>query len=228
MEPLISLIHPSRGRPVKSFWNSRNWISKAGIPAEQIELIVSMDDDDPENAAYTREYSKADLSTTRGISNPNTCVVEAVNHAAAQSTGRILVYLSDDFECPQNWARDIVDLTKEKTLWMLKVDDCLQKFHAEVLTIPIMDRALYQELGYFFHPAYKSMWVDVDLYFTCKKMGVIIEAQQFKFPHFHYCNGKAQKDETYARSDRHMETGRAIYHERRAHNFPRQINFRNE
>jgi len=222
MEPIISLIHPSRGRPVKSFWNSKNWISKSGIPADNIELIVSMDDDDPEKEAYIREYAPSPTYNVKGISNPNTCVVEAVNRAAAISSGKILVYLSDDFQCPQNWARDIVGLTKDfQSKWILKVDDCLQKFYAEVLTIPIMDRALYQELGYFFHPAYKSMWVDVDLYFTCKNMRVIVEAPQFKFPHEHYCNGKARKDETYTRSDQHMETGRAIYNERKLQNFPR-------
>lgn len=222
MEPLISLIHPSRGRPVKSFWNSRNWISKAGIPPDNIELIVSLDEDDVNIQMYFHEYSSKVPTETNLIVNKNTCVVEAVNHAAAQSTGKILVYLSDDFQCPQNWARDIIDLTKDfQDKWILKVDDCLQKFHAEVLTIPIMDRALYQELGYFFHPAYKSMWVDVDLYFTCKKMGVIVEAPQFKFPHEHYCNGKAKKDDTYTRSDQHMETGRAIYNERKRQSFPR-------
>lgn len=222
MAALISLIHPSRGRAVKSFWNSRNWISKSGIPADQIELIVSIDDSDPSRGDYLREYSAADPFTTKVISSPNECVVEAVNHAAAASTGRILVYLSDDFQCPQKWARDIIELTKNfADKWMLKVDDCLQKFHAEVLTIPIMDRSLYKELGYFFHPAYKSMWVDVDLYFTCKKMNVIVEAPQFKFPHEHYCNGKTQKDETYARSDRHFETGRAIHNERKRLGYPR-------
>lgn len=216
---LISLIHPSRGRAQKSWETTREWIAKAGA---ETELIVSIDDDDQQRDTYLRQYSHADLFRTKIVSNPNDCVVQAVNNAAVEAHGDILVYLSDDFKCPQNWARDIINLTNDfHPKWMLKVDDCLQRFHAEVLTIPIMDRALYQELGYFFHPAYKSMWVDVDLYFTCKNMHVIVEAPQFKFPHEHYCNGKANKDETYARSDRHMETDRAIHNERKRLNYPR-------
>lgn len=85
----ISLIHPSRSRPIKSYDNAMDWMQKAEAPCE---LIVSIDDSDPERNAYINIYGG------KVLIGPNTSVVEATNKAAAKSTGGILVYLSDDFK----------------------------------------------------------------------------------------------------------------------------------
>lgn len=212
MDRLISLIHPSRQRAKKSWNTTRRWIESAGC---ETELIVSIDESDPERELYLTQYAG------QVIINPNTCVVEAANHAARKAKGDILVYLSDDFDCPNNWGTLIKSHTQGLDKWLLKVDDCLQRFEAEVLTIPIMSRSLYDNLGYFFHPDYKSMWVDVDLYFTCLNMRAIVKAPNLKFPHEHYCNGKAPRDETYNRSDQHFKTGKEIYNMRLQQNFPK-------
>lgn len=214
---MISLIHPSRGRAAKSWNTTREWIDRAGC---ETELIVSIDATDPQKEAYMIQYTGKDH--TKVLVNDNDCVVQAANHAAAASKGSVLVYLSDDFKCPVMWGKSILELTSEfQERWLLKVDDCLQRYEVDVLTIPIMDRALYQDLGYFFHPAYKSMFCDQDLFYTCKNMHVIVDAPQFKFPHEHYCNGKAKKDETYERSDLNWNSGKELYNKRKRQNFPR-------
>lgn len=216
---LISLLHPTRGRAQKSWNTTRQWIDRAGC---ETELIVSIDDNDPQRDQYLRQYSHADLFKTRIISNPNECVVEAANHAAKESRGSILVYLSDDFVCPQMWGKSILELTsKLQDKWLLKVDDGYQPFWKDVLTIPIMSRALYEDLGYLFHPSFRSMFCDQDLFWTCKNMGVIIDAPQFIFPHEHYCNKKAPIDDTYRRSDMNWNSGKELYNLRKQQNFPR-------
>lgn len=213
----ISLLHPSRSRAVKSWNTTREWIERAGC---DVELIVSVDATDTQKENYIAQY--AGIAGTTILINDNDCVVQAANHAAAASKGSILVYLSDDFRCPVLWGKSIIELTSEfEDRWLLKVDDCLQRFEADVLTIPIMSRALYQELGYFFHPAYRSMFVDQDLFYTCQNMHVIVDAPQFKFPHEHYCNGKAKKDQTYERSDLNWNSGKVLYQQRKRQNFPR-------
>jgi glycosyltransferase involved in cell wall biosynthesis len=211
---MISLIYPSRGRPSKSYRTFCSWHGKSSGDV-QIQTIVSVDQDDDLLSQYIERYPNI------AVYRKNTCVVQATNYAAAHSTGDILIYLSDDFDCPEGW-----DALIEKEFhgvtepMLLKVDDCLQKFHVPVLTIPIMNRALYEKLGYFWHPDYKSMFVDEDLYWTCKNNGWLKLAPHLKFPHNHVSIGKADNDETYRRSAANWDQGKATFARRKAAGFP--------
>ena len=72
------------------------------------------------------------------VEGVNSSVVEATNRAAKYAKGDILLYLSDDFKCPDNWGASIYQSVKDfGPVWLLKVDDCLQQFEVPVLTIPI-------------------------------------------------------------------------------------------
>lgn len=209
---VISLLHPSRGRPEKSYRNAMDWINKSGC---SVELIVSVDSSDKFCGSY------AELYGAKCWSFDNDSVVQATNRAAIKSTGDILVYLSDDFKCPDNWGTQILKEFEGATgPRLIKVDDCLQKFDVPVLTIPIMNRALYERLGYFWHPGYKSMFVDEDLYWTAKKLNALKLCPQLKFPHEHPSNGKAENDETYKRSAANWNQGKALFQERRKSGFP--------
>lgn len=214
----ISLIHPSRSRPDKSYNNSRNWWLKSG--GVDVEIIVSIDTSD---SGYYTKYFQFYNSARLGmiIQNDNKSVVEATNRAAKEAKGDILIYLSDDFDCPENWGPLVLkEFEGVEGPCLLKVDDCLQPFHAPVLTIPIMNRALYERLGYFWHPEYKSMFVDTDLFEVCKKNSWIKNAPHLKFPHNHVSVGKAQDDETYRRSAANWDQGKAVFARRKAQGFP--------
>jgi len=222
---MISLIHPSRGRPEKSSVNYARWIDLAS--SYKIELILSLDYDDPLINKYNQCYERLTRDDHENdypvhiLLNNNRSVVDATNMAADKSKGDILVYLSDDFDCPRKWNDLIIDRIGDTSKpVMLKVDDCLQNFNVGVLTIPIMTRALYQMLGYFYHPAYKSMHVDVDLFEVCNKLGVIKNAPDLKFPHNHVSNGKAQDDDTYRRSAANWDQGLQVINNRRKQGFP--------
>lgn len=206
----ISLIHPSRGRPEKAASTYAHWMDHAKCP-ELIEHILSLDFDDPRR----HEYKRQDKITI----DHNTCVVEATNQAAQISTGDILIYLSDDFKCPMDWDLEIRERININIAQLLKVHDGLQKFEADVLTIPIMTRQLYERLGYFFHPKYKSMWVDCDLYWVCKNNNWLTFAPDLLFQHEHYSNGMATKDATYQRSDANWNQGKEIYEKRKLEGF---------
>ena len=211
---IISLIHPSRGRAKKAFECYSNWMLKTSYEHE-IEHILSLDSDDP-------ELNKYYLCFNNIIVNDNTCVVEATNHAAKIAKGDILIYLSDDFFCPENWDTIIVDAIGDKINepCLLKVDDCLQKFHVDVVTIPIITKALYERLGYFWNPLYRSMFVDQDLFHTCKNNNWLVERPDLHFEHKHYSVGKAPKDTTYTRSDANWNQGKMVFSERKRINFP--------
>lgn len=212
---MISLIHPSRGRPQKAFNTAKKWIESAGV---EIEYILSIDSNDPSKIDYALIF---DGFNGKGITKENTSVVEATNKAATISKGDILLYLSDDFDCFPNWGKAIKkEFENEDRPLLIKVDDCIHHPSVPVLTIPIMNRKLYERLGYFWHPSYKSMFVDEDLYWTCYKLNAIKAAWHLKFEHQHCSVGKAQDDETYKRSSDNWDQGKAQFAQRKMIGFP--------
>lgn len=213
----ISLLHPSRGRPVKSFMNTSEWLLKSG--KVDVEVICAVDISDPTRGEYAKHYKQDRYEF------PSNDVVMATNFAAKQSTGDILVYLSDDFKCPENWGELILkEFENENRPLLLKVDDCLQHFATRIVTIPIMNRLLYNKLGYFWHPAYKSMFVDEDIFWTAMSIGAIKNCPHLKFPHHHYSNPddkiRAERDETYMRSEANWDQGKEVFRQRKAQKFP--------
>lgn len=217
---MISLLHPSRGRPEKASRTMDSWWKNSGN--DGLEHILSIDTDDQSRLDYAKWF---DNQWSQIIINQNLSVVEATNKAAAKAEGDILVYLSDDFKCFIDWGLAIIKEFEGVTgPMLLKVDDCLQPFNVAVLTIPIMNRALYETLGYFWHPEYKSMFVDEDLYWTAKKLGALKFAPHLKFPHIHPANPnpelRGQDDEIYRRSSANWDQGKEVFKRRRGAGFP--------
>ena len=133
----ITLLHPSRWRASQARETLDLWLARAQFP-EFIQHILSLDDDDDQ----INEYRKLFLDSEIHIgSNKN--VVQATNAARHLATGEIIIYLSDDFQCPDYWDRLIVQNYLKQghpDLWLVRVDDLLQKTTADVLTIPIMSK----------------------------------------------------------------------------------------
>ena len=217
----ISLIHPSRSRPDKSFKTVTDWCIRSGV---ETEVIISIDKSDPFRDQYYQRYETfniINLGTGLIIINDNTSVVEATNQAAKKATGKILVYLSDDFKCFNNWGKIILDeIGDTDASILLKVDDCLQPFHVPVLTVPIMTKQFYNKLGYFFHPDFKSMFCDEHLYWKAKQLGALKLAPHLKFEHCHVSVGKAQDDDTYRRSAKNWDQGKAMFAKHKRAGFP--------
>lgn len=207
---MISLIHPSRGRPQKARQVASEWIESAGV---EVEYIISLDTKDPLLNHYRKSFNRIMI-------NNNDSVVEATNRAATLCTGDILIYLSDDFKCFPDWGKVIEqEFKKYSGPALIKVDDCLQPFGVRVLTIPIMNRQCYEALGYFWHPGYKSMFVDEHLYWRTKKLGFLKFAPHIKFEHCHVSVGKAENDETYKRSAANWDQGKSLFQKHKAAGF---------
>lgn len=213
------LLHPSRGRAKKAFETYQYWLSKANGVKHTIDHILSIDIDDPDRNLYYELFKGV---STKIVCSENKNVVQATNIAAALSKGDILIYLSDDFKCPDLWDEKLADNFEVLDMnepALLKVNDCLQPFPVAVLTIPIMNFSLYQKLGYFWHPGYGSMFVDEDLYWTVKKYGWLHFAPELDFPHEHCSIGKAERDETYIRSEANWDQGKMFFSQRKLEGF---------
>lgn len=214
----ISLIHPSRGRARKAASTAGGWAVSAFLPKAEfsVEHILSVDQSDPELHIYKDLFMRPSNLLVR----ENSSVVEATNEAAKYATGDILIYLSDDFKCPDMWADLVIaEFKKYSGPTLIKVDDCLQHFNTKVLTIPMMNRELYDKLGYFWHPGYKSMFCDEHLYWRSEKLGALKFAPHLKFPHEHVSNGKAPDDDTYRRSAANWNQGKELFFKHKAAGF---------
>ena len=222
----ISLIHQSRGRPQLAHSNYRNWIDKSEAHNSEtsditIEHILSLDVDEPKYCEYVELFGVYHHMVQE---NPQDgYVVGATNAAAKYTTGDVLIYLSDDFDCPEKWDKLIMDKMNPGIPQILKVDDCLLPMGAAILTIPIMTREFYDKFGYFFYPEYKSMFCDEDLYNVARILDALVIAPDLKFPHRHPSNGKKEfrgkNDETYKRSYAMMKQGRVLHNNRRKANY---------
>jgi hypothetical protein len=186
----ISILHPSKGRPFQALKTTLAWIEKAS-GKYPIEYILSLDDDDTFTDQYFGMYEDTNV---RVIKTASRSCVGAINEAARVSSGDILIVVSDDFECPLDWDRIIVKNMDMSTPCALHVDDGITNY-SRILTIPIINRLLYDSLGYVYHPAFASMFADNHLYEIAERTAKIVKVNEL-FQHNHYTNRKRKKDAT--------------------------------
>jgi glycosyltransferase involved in cell wall biosynthesis len=199
----ISLIHATRGRCKQAVEARRRWFNKAKNP-DAIEHIFGLDSDDP-HGAFLNVHNHVATDGKGGC-------VAAWNAAAEKSCGEVLVQLSDDWDPPMHWDEILLnaigDTSESK---VLAISDGHRTDN--LLCMAILTRARYEQQGYMFHFDFFSVYSDN--YFTDKAYadGVIIEARDIIFEHLHPVFGKAEWDETYARSnsDTNYQNGKATY-----------------
>jgi glycosyltransferase involved in cell wall biosynthesis len=199
----ISIIHPSRGRPQRSAQTMSDWLTRAGM---EVELIVSVDDDDPEKQEYIRLHGGYTV-----ISNPNRSAVDAVNAGAKAATGDVFIVASDDFACPRNWALILEKHLKGKKDFVFKTFDGVQNY---IVTLPIMDRRYYERFGYIYYPGYLHMFCDCELSHVSDVLRKIIFRNDILFRHHHYSVTRSAKDEVSKRADSTWNDGKRLYLQR--------------
>lgn len=208
---MISLIHPSRSRPQKSFNTYLKWRIHGGY-----KFILSLDEDDPLLNEYKKLYVPLmQLHPIVIIVNKNRSAVDAINNGAKDFYGDWLIVVSDDTECPEYWPDEIYKATEGKTDWILKTQDGIQPW---IITMPIMDRAYYNRFGYIYHPDYLHMFADTELTCVADITGRRIKSNLL-FPHKHYSVTKEQPDEVNKKADATWAQGEKLFLERYKRNF---------
>lgn len=200
---VISIIHPSRSRVERSFNTIKKWIDRS---VGEIEIIVSLDENDPDLPQYVHKYSM--LRDTRLIVNANLSAIDAINKAAKESTGDILIVVSDDTDCCNRWDEVIKNAVGDSQDYLLRVNDGIQKY---ICTMPIMDRIYYNRFGYIYHPSYRHMFCDTFLTHVADVTKRIIWRDDILFQHLHYSIKKSEKDSISERADETVHSGKMIY-----------------
>lgn len=208
----FSLLHPSRSRPDKSLEATQDWMNTR--QSHEVELIVSVDESDPDKDRYYDIYHKK--PNTRVIIRNNRSAVDAINNAAKVSTGDILIVVSDDTGCIRNWDNIIAQAVFGKTDFILKTYDGVQKW---IITMPIIHRDYYNRFGYIYHPDYTHMFCDTELTHVADITKKVIWRNDIEIKHFHYSVTKQPRDHVYERNDSTFKHGQNIYLQRFKTNF---------
>ena len=222
---IISIIHPSRGRPNLAVKTAKDILLKSCYSEEVfVEYIFSLDFDDNKLKDYEtlidslqQEFNKINFKI--GYDN-NRNVVQAMNKGAIQSTGDVLICTSDDFEFPLKWGiivNEKIDITKPQALL---VSQGVAKYTTN-MALPIITRKMYESLGFIYYPEYTGMFADDDLTEACKVHGELINAPQLLFQHNHFLNGKSQIDDTYKRHNNKesWDLGKRVFEQRKLTGF---------
>ena len=216
----FSLIHPSRGRCQLAWKAFSEWMGKASTD-NQFEYLLCLDDNEPQMDCYKKQFEHTHIKL---ITSQNRSLIDAVNEGAKRSTGDILIVVSDDFGCPDEWDKKIekefIEANVYKEYAAIHINDTITTREQGVMTLPILSRSAYEQIGHIYNPIYFSMFCDNELYSVCKLNGWLIHSD-LVFEHRHFVNGKAQKDATYSRQNSHeaWKMGEKIYRQRKLHNF---------
>lgn len=199
---MISIIHPSRGRPEKSYNNINYWYKHYSGRPEDLEIIVSIDNSDPLYHEYKKYHSE------HVISNDNTSAVDAINNAAKIASGDIFIIVSDDTRSFPGWSREIYEAIKGRGIdWMLKTQDAIQDY---IITMPIMDRAYYNRTGYIYHPEFQHLFCDTYLTCVADITGRKITSN-LMFKHDHYSVNGTEPDDLHKRNDATWKQGQETF-----------------
>jgi glycosyltransferase involved in cell wall biosynthesis len=187
----FSLVHPSRGRAALAEATAREWAARRS-PAHTHEHILSVDTTDPAQHDYERVAARLGLRLT---ANPNRTMVEATNRGLALAEGDVIVVVSDDFSCPEGWDVALAGVIDGRPRAAVLVHD---GGSARIMTLPVLTCAYANELGFLYHPAYRSMYADDDLTEVARRDGVLIDARHIVFLHRHHSAGLSEADEVSA------------------------------
>lgn len=210
---MITIIHPSRGRPHKSYATISKWIARAGMP---IEVVVSLDIDDIELQKYVELYSGFGESGHTVMSSRNRSAIDAINNAMKEAKGDLFVVVSDDTDCPNKWAVRLAAYTKGLRDFVLKTDDGIQR---RIITMPIFDRVYYNRFGYVYNPEYGHLFVDAEYSDVAYKLKRVVTKMALKFPHNHYSRRREQPDAIHLKNEATYTQDKATYLRRKKINF---------
>lgn len=211
MTPKISIIHPSRSRPLMAWETVRKWMNNAH-DIDNIEYLLSIDESDPKLNNYSFQVYTHEIQILIGMNNS---AIEAINNAVTESKGNIFIVVSDDFDCPMHWDKLLLNALEGKEDFVVKTEDGGQPW---IITLPILDRIYYNRFGYVYHPGYVHLFADTEMSHVASMLGKTIDLP-IAFKHLHYTTGAMKKDAINERNDKTWNQGEALYLERLKRNF---------
>lgn len=206
----ISIIHPSRSRPELAWQTYCDWMSKSHAKYD-LQYILSLDKSDETYDEYLDPKRFGSVFLNRHMvvmREDNKSAIGAINNAAKEAKGDILIVVSDDFSCPERWDTELLKHIGDRTDFVAKTQDGLQNW---LITLPIMDREYYSRLGYIYNPEYNHLFCDTEMTVVGDLLGKTINIPML-FPHRHHTQpGGIAKDEVSKKNDATWAQGQAVF-----------------
>lgn len=197
MNPSISLLMPTRGRPALVERFMRNIVTNTAR-LDQVELILYVDEDD--TGSY---HLGSEEISVRRIIGPRT-TMGAYNSACCDAAqGDIIVLVNDDMVIKtRGWDVKLVDLDAgiADKIYLAYGNDLFKK--GNLCTFPILSRRVCELLVEPYPKEYRGAFIDYHLFDIFKRLqhagfDRIYYREDIVFEHLHYRTGKAPFDETY-------------------------------
>ena len=212
--------YATRGRPEWFKDTLSRWYSLLS-KKHDYQFVISIDaDDDSMNNTEIKDFlsTKDNLVLFTGNSKTK---IEAINADMSGLGFDILVVVSDDMIPIVAGYDDIIvqDMQRQfpTGFGALHYNDGKHgKDH--LITLSIMNKALYDHFGYIYYFEYRSTWCDNEFTDVTKMLNCYWYSPQVIVEHAWMENGS---DETYQKNSGDYHTDKAIYDRRKAQGFPK-------
>lgn len=190
---IFSVLHATR-RAEEAVNAMYCWMN-AAFNASAVEWIFAVDEDDQETIDKLHGFRLIKVKPGGGP-------VAAWNEAAKESSGKILIQMSDDWIPSSHWDASIVQRLGEKIHdeAVLRISDGHRT--DDLMCMAILTRKYYDRYAYVFYPEYFSMYSDNEFSLQAMRDDVVVDARDIVFEHFHpIFHPEKPMDEVYARSN---------------------------
>lgn len=215
----ITLGAASRNRPDRMSSVINNWIAKSSN-RERIEVVISIDEDDPTIDSYKSIIEKDTDSLGIDIKlliNKNTNTVQAVNRIKKVFTGDIIIILSDNSDCFPEWDNAVDGVySKMPGSYIIKTNKGVGK---DLITMPIFTKSYLDYKQWIYYPGYEHMFCDTELTCIAYMEDKVIDASELEFTHLHYTQGHSEKDYVDIKNQNTFYDGFNSFRKRMSKNF---------
>ena len=191
----ISIVCPSRGRPLRFRAMAKSAITNAAAPARVVVHLV-VDRDDPELARYAEPLPRQVVLTVN--EHPGKSAPALTNELAMESRGDIVFAGSDDilFRTP-GWDELLDGAFDQHPDGMLVAytNDGRDRGKCEHFAV---SRRWIQAVGCFMFPGFEHFCGDELVERIGREVDRALYLRELVTEHLHFKYGKAPKDETYA------------------------------
>lgn len=216
--PIFSLCYTSvRAATIPRVVN--DWSNKS--ETKSFEWIIAVDAPDQASQKAVTSITNTPVRLCVQQEAPWNCV-KGWNLAAANSTGKVIIAVADDFNPPMAWDSHLLALSPPNWVEEERVIHVNDGYVRDICVLGIITRKRYERFGYFFYPQYESVFCDTELTATAQRDGVMIEAMHLLFEHLHPDCGKRQRDQAdlvHASSAR-WQHGESLFKFRQFRGFP--------
>ena len=202
---------PTRSRPKRALEALAAYRSMAGAPIA-IEVVLDEDDESMLAADVLQRLNALGCTITIGRHGSK---VAACNGGRVREWDVLMLASDDMVPIADGYAARVLRAVEEHFPYLdgaVYFDDGFQGSH--ICTLPIMGRRLYEQFGYVYAPAYKSLFCDTEQTAVLTAMGRLAYVDEKIIEHRHHVWGKSDKDALYERNDALWGADQAVFEER--------------